>query len=258
MILVFIKVKNRIVKQVRIGTSNIVIPGNKQSFPSPFHLKSRLHYYSTLFNSVELNSTFYKIPMRSTFQKWSMDVPDDFQFTIKLTKEITHIKNLAYDLGLIEKFISAARGTGAKKGCLLIQFPGKITFGYFEQVEMILHKLAEADAGNEWKRAVEFRHPSWYIGEAYELLDEYNTSMVLHDIFKAKSIDLNKKARFVYLRFHGPEGDYRGTYANDFLQQKAIQVRNWVQQGKEVYAYFNNTMGDAYNNAVQLKRLLEL
>ena len=80
---------------VRIGTSNIVVPGNRQSFPPGFRDKSRLHYYASLFNTVELNSTFYKVPMASTFNKWSLDVPENFQFTIKLWRDITHVKNLA-------------------------------------------------------------------------------------------------------------------------------------------------------------------
>ena len=123
---------------LRIGTSNIVVPGTKQSFPFEFQQKTRLHYYSSIFNSVELNSTFYKLPMLSTFEKWSNDVNDDFRFTVKLWKEITHVKELKNDLQNIDVFLRAARGVGGKKGSLLVQFPGKITLKYYNEVEKIV------------------------------------------------------------------------------------------------------------------------
>ena len=63
---------------LRIGTSNIVVPGTKQTFPEAFRIKSRLHYYASLFNTLEVNSSFYKVPMASTFEKWSLDVPEIF------------------------------------------------------------------------------------------------------------------------------------------------------------------------------------
>src|SRR4051812_41091549 len=93
---------------LRIGTSGIVVAGNKQSFPNNFKHKSRLNYYGFLFNSVEINSTFKKIPRPSTFERWSQDVPEDFQFTVKLSKEITHVKRLDYQLDKIETFVAVA------------------------------------------------------------------------------------------------------------------------------------------------------
>src|SRR5690349_5455622 len=101
--------------KVYIGTSNIVVPGNKLSFPPAFRDKSRLHYYSSFFNTLEVNSSFYRTPMASTYKKWSLDVPADFQFSLKLSKEITHIKNLQGELSGIEHFIKAADSIGNKK-----------------------------------------------------------------------------------------------------------------------------------------------
>jgi len=184
------------------------------------------------------------------------DVPADFQFSLKLSKEITHASELRFDLQSMDKFMASASGVGVKKGCLLIQFPGKITLDYFDKVEYILHHLKTLDPDQEWKKAVEFRHASWHCGETYELLDEYSAAMVLHDIPKAKLINVRGKARFIYMRFHGPEGDYRGSYTNDFLQAKADQIKVWIKEGKDVYAYFNNTIGNAYGNAVDLKTII--
>ncbi len=197
---------------LRIGTSNIVLPGNKQSFPEAFQHKSRLNYYSSLFNTLEVNSSFYKVPMASTFEKWSMEVPENFRFTLKLFREITHVKALHTGLDKINGFINAANQVGNKKGCLLVQFPGKITLEYFNRVEAILQRLEETDQPTQWKKAIEFRSPDWYTGETFELLKEYGASMVLHDIPKAKIFEAGKEAGFVYIRFHGPKGDYRGSY----------------------------------------------
>jgi uncharacterized protein YecE (DUF72 family) len=240
---------------IRIGTSNIVVPGNKQTFPEAFQLKSRLNYYSSLFNTLEVNSSFYKVPMYSTFEKWSQDVPRDFKFSVKLWREITHCKNLNGDLEQVGKFLKAAAGMGNKKGCLLIQFPGKITMEYFKQVENIIEMAAQQDPG--WKIAVEFRHNSWYIGETYELLDEYDAALVLHDIPKSRMPENNTRANFVYMRFHGPTGNYRDSYTDGFLKEKASQVKGWLKEGKDVYVYFNNTIGSAYDNAHTFKKMLE-
>ncbi|MEJ7588334.1 MAG: DUF72 domain-containing protein, partial [Ferruginibacter sp.] len=181
---------------LRIGTSNIVVPGTKQTFPPAYQCKSRLNFYSSMFNTLEVNSSFYKVPMCSTFEKWSLDVPDNFQFTIKLWRDITHVKELNADLNNVGSFLKAATGLGRKKGCLLIQFPGKITLEYYNAVEQILMKLAEHDQENEWRKAIEFRNPSWYARETHELLDEYNASLVQHDIPKSRNNDVNKNARF--------------------------------------------------------------
>jgi len=240
---------------IRIGTSNIVVPGNKQTFPEAFQSRSRLNYYSSLFNTLEVNSSFYKIPMHTTFEKWSNDVPAGFQFAVKLWRAITHSKNLNTDLDHVDKFLRAAEGIGNKKGCLLVQFPGKITMEYFKEVENIIERIAQRES--QWRIAIEFRHNSWYIGETYQMLDEYDASLVLHDMPKSKVLENKNKANFVYMRFHGLKGDYRGSYTDGFLKEKASQIKGWLKEGKDVYAYFNNTIGSAYDNAHTLKMMLE-
>jgi uncharacterized protein YecE (DUF72 family) len=243
--------------RIRIGISNAVVPGSKKTFPPAFQLKSRLHYYSSIFNTVEVNKCFYKTPLLSTYEKWSKEVPEDFQFSLKISKEVTHAKNLQGDLACMHSFINAAGGTGNKKGCLLIQFPGKITLDYFEKVELILQEIQQQDPTDQWRIAVEFRNTSWYTGETSELLDEYNAAMVLHDFAKARNFSMTGKAGFVYLRFHGPKGDYRESYSDQFLKSKAEEIRGWLSEGKDVYTYFNNTIGSAFDNAVTLKLLLD-
>ncbi|HEY8898156.1 MAG TPA: DUF72 domain-containing protein, partial [Niastella sp.] len=82
----------------KAGTSGLVLPvPNKQSFPPEFSDKSRLTYYASLLNSIEINSSFYKVPQPATVRKWADSVPDDFVFTFKLWQEITHVKGFAYN-----------------------------------------------------------------------------------------------------------------------------------------------------------------
>jgi uncharacterized protein YecE (DUF72 family) len=237
----------------RIGTSNGYMPGNKSTFPPAFQPGSRLRYYSSLFNTIEVNSCFYKTPLRSTYEKWAGDVPDDFQFTLKLSRDITHAKELRGDLTCMDNFLQTAQGAGSKKGCLLVQFPGKITLEYFNQVENIFEQLSAHDPSQEWRKAIEFRNESWYVGETNELLNAYNATMVLHDFSKAKISALPVKANFVYMRFHGPAGNYRDSYTQTFLDEKAEVIREFMRSGKDVYAYFNNTAGNAFENARYLQ-----
>jgi uncharacterized protein YecE (DUF72 family) len=242
---------------LKIGTSNITLPGNRSTFPPAFQQKSRLHYYASLFNTLEVNSSFYKLPMPATFEKWSNDVPKNFRFSLKLWKEITHVKDLKIDLKKIDQFFSAANFIGDKKGCLLIQFPGKINLGYYRQIEKILHRIQRVNHLQPWKVVVEFRNADWYVSETMELLDEYNSSFVLHDIKKGKNQDVNKNADVVYIRYHGPQGDYRGSYPDSFLLEQAGKIKRWLISGLDVYAYFNNTIGNAFENARTLMAMTE-
>ena len=239
--------------KIRIGVSNGQIPGNKSTFPPEYQLKSRLNYYSTLFNTIEVNSCFYKTPLQSTYEKWVNDVPEDFQFTLKLTRDISHIKDLKIDIACMDNFLKSATGIGRKKGCLLIQFPGKITLEHFSQVEHIFEELEQHDLSHEWRKAIEFRNDSWYVGETTELLNEYHATMVLHDFAKAKVSTKTDEADFVYLRFHGPAGNYRDSYNKGSLDQKAEIIMDFAQSGKDVYAYFNNTAGGAFEDARYLQ-----
>jgi uncharacterized protein YecE (DUF72 family) len=239
----------------RSGTSGLVLTEpNKLHFPTEFQEKHRLIYYASKFNSIEINSSFYKIPLCRTYRSWSDMVPEDFQFTIKLWKGITHEEN--YNQDDLSRFYAAIQCLDNKKGCLLIQFPAqtKMDFSGFDR---LLESIRRLDPQEEWRLAVEFRHTQWYASEIYEILDEYNASMVLHDMPKCLPPGLNKNADFVYLRFHGEKGDYRGSYSIDHLQNKANEIRRWLELGKDVYAYFNNTIGDASANLKTLRDLVE-
>jgi uncharacterized protein YecE (DUF72 family) len=242
---------------LRVGTSGIAVAGNKASFPLEFREKSRLNYYASLFNTIEINSSFYKIPMRTTFERWSLDVPPGFRFTLKLWRDISHAKALDFKPEDVAAFLAAAEAIGEKKGCILVQFPGKINLEYYAKVEELLSVLQEHDNGNHWPKAVEFRNPDWYVGETAELLRHYGAALVVHDKAKGKNKYLTGPTAFVYLRFHGPEGNYRGSYSDEFLGEQARLVQQLLKEGKDVYAYFNNTMGSAFENARTLVKMVE-
>jgi uncharacterized protein YecE (DUF72 family) len=239
-----------------IGTSNSMMPGSKKTFPEAFQKASRLNYYAHFFNSTEINQSFYKTPRLITFHKWEEDVGDQFRFSIKFSKAITHEKNLTIDPVVVSEFMANAAGIYKKKGCLLIQFPGKISLDCYSKVATILSEVNKHDAAASWRKAVEFRNASWYIAETAELLREHGAGMVLHDMRKATMFEDSVNGNFIYIRFHGPSGDYRGSYPDIFLYEKAKLITNWISTGKEVYVYFNNTAGSAFANALTLQTLV--
>jgi uncharacterized protein YecE (DUF72 family) len=252
----------------RAGTSGLVLPvPNKRSFPEAYRSASRLTYYASLFNSIEINSSFYKVPMPATFEKWSASVPDDFRFTVKLWRGITHEKGFHFALPDIDRFIQAANRLGGKKGCLLIQLPPSLRDKMAGQLEKILQRVALSDPEHSWKIAVEFRSRTWYTREVYDLLYQYQASIVLHDMPDSGTMHLPEdtahlpetitdRSPFVYMRFHGPRGDYKGGYSNELLYAYSERIRTWLSQGKDVYTYFNNTIGDAIPDLTTLKRAL--
>ena len=238
---------------VRIGTSGIVVPGTKISFPEAFKSGSRLHYYGSLFNTLEVNSSFYKIPLPKTFEKWVTEVPTDFTFTIKLWQGITHAKNLDYNAEDIDLFIHAVNQVGDKKGCLLVQFPAGIHDSHINKLEEMLERLHQHSS---WTIAVEFRHLSWYRDATYKLLDKYCATIVFHDMPNSKTPLDYVDPKTLYCRFQGPTGKYNGGYPDDFIREFADQCLRWRNMGKEIYVYFNNTIGEALQNAQFLQKLI--
>ncbi|HEX8377781.1 MAG TPA: DUF72 domain-containing protein [Pedobacter sp.] len=244
-------------REIYSGASGLVLPvKNKLSYPPDFQDKSRLEYYSSLFNSIEINSSFYKLPMASTIAKWAACVPDYFKFTFKLWRDITHNKGLVFNPDDVLKFLERIAPAKTNKGCLLVQFPPSLTVFAAAQLEGLLGVIKEANVRQEWKVAIEFRNKSWYEDEIFQLVEEYNSTIVLHDIPASATPLPDEVSDFVYLRFHGPNGGYRGSYPDDFLYEYAQYINDWNESGKSVYVYFNNTMGDAVHNLITLNKFM--
>jgi uncharacterized protein YecE (DUF72 family) len=239
------------------GLSGLQLPIPKYLFPPPYENASRLTFYASHFNSIEFNSTFYKIPQPATVAKWAAMVPEDFRFTFKLWKEITHTKGFNFKEEDVIAFFNSINSVKEKKGCLLLQLPPSIGREYARQLENLLGCIKETDPAQDWKVAVEFRNSSWYHEEIYDLLDYYKATVVIQDIPKSATPLLDQKSDFLYIRFHGPTGNYRESYSEEFLKEYAALINEWKEDGKTVYVYFNNTMGDAFNNLTSLNRLIQ-
>ncbi|TSJ34914.1 DUF72 domain-containing protein [Mucilaginibacter corticis] len=231
------------------GTSGLKIAVPKRDFPPEHAALSRLGYYALQENSLEINSSFYKIPQAKTIQRWSTEVPARFRFTFKLWKGITHQKNLLFNQDDIGRFMQAINLPEAQKGCLLVQFPPSLQVSALPQLAELLDNLSQFD----WRIAVEFRHDSWYNDPVYALLNGQQVAMVIQDMPKSATPFETTADDLVYLRFHGPGGNYKGSYTDSFLSEYATFIREWQEEGKTIYAYFNNTAGDALANLQLLK-----
>ena len=238
------------------GTSGLALSISQAQYPEEYKGASRLTYYSSLFKSIEINSTFYKLPKASTVLKWAESVPSDFLFTFKLSKSITHSKELLFNVDDIRAFMYTVGHVGKKKGCLLIQFPPSLKHDYMDQVENLILQLKAADPKGEWKLAIEFRNRLWYSDSTYNFLLQYDTTLVIHDFPSSATPEVEVQSSIVYMRFHGPGGKYKGSYTDEFLLSTSEKIKALIAQGKQVFIYFNNTMGDANKNLQTLNSFI--
>lgn len=238
------------------GTSGLVLPQpNKQAYPPEFQSSSRLTYYAHLFSSIEINSTFYKLPRPATVLNWAGSTPESFRFTFKLWRDITHTPQLKFRKEDLAAFLTAIEPAGNRRGTILVQFPPGLRYTNLLQVGHLLEAFEEMNTG--WPVAVEFRHASWYREETYQLLQEFRAAFVLHDKAGAEAPFESPSARVVYQRFHGPGGNYKGSYDDGFLYEFAGYIREWIAEDRDVYLYFDNTAGDAVGNLLTLNRYVQ-
>jgi uncharacterized protein YecE (DUF72 family) len=194
------------------------------------------------------------LPLGKTVAKWSGEVPGGFKFTFKIWQEISHKKELAFKTDDVRRFMEVVNNCD-KKGCLLLQFPP----GLWVDVHALEHLLTTIQSYNQyhpWRIAVEFRNRSWYREDVYQLLDNFKAAMVIHDLSASATPMGHVEADFVYLRFHGPDSGYRGSYDDDFLSEYATYINEWQEAGKAVYVYFNNTVGAAVQNLMTLNKMV--
>jgi uncharacterized protein YecE (DUF72 family) len=234
------------------GTSNIVVPIKQSQYPAEFSGASRLQYYGSLFSSLEVNSSFYKIPKAVTVEKWRESVPADFRFTFKVPKIVTHAKGLQFSVADVEHFAEAVAHAGDKKGCLLVQLPPSVKRERQEELEGLLECLRDDAKG--WKIAVEFRHISWYDRAVYRVLQSYGATLVEQDLPASATPPVQVAEDVTYLRFHGPDGGYRGSYDETTLAGYAARIVEGIKNGRDIYVYFNNTIGDAVGNLQTLNK----
>lgn len=210
-------------------------------------------YFTKEFETVEMNSTFYHLPKAKTVEHWDERSPEDFLFSFKASRVITHYRKLKDVKEELFLFLHLLKPLRHKIAAILIQLPpslhkDKALLGDF------LHQLPTTG----WRFVIEFRHESWYDEEIYELLRHYNVAYCWHD-YSRRDVPTVPTADFVYLRLHGPSGHYRGSYDDRTLTLWADRIRNALAHNRPAFVYFNNDMeGFAVKDARRLKEILEV
>jgi uncharacterized protein YecE (DUF72 family) len=217
--------------QVRVGTSG----WQYDSWIDPFYRGNppSLKQYQESFDSVEINGTFYGLPDGETVASWSGKVSSDFRFSVKASRYLTHMKKLKDPQEPLERFLTAVEPLGKKLGPILFQLPPKWRRNA-RRLEGFLSTLPP-----QHRYAFEFRDPDWYHPETYELLKEANAGFCIYHLAGHQS-PKEVTADFVYLRLHGSQEAYRGSYSQQDLAAWAGAISSWNRSGKDVYVYFDN------------------
>lgn len=208
-------------------------------------------FYQKYFDTVEINNSFYHLPAATTFDNWRDSSPARFQFAVKASRFITHMKKLKDPTPSSEKFFLVADRLGKKLGPILFQLPPR----WKVNVER-LSQFLEALPGRH-KYVFEFRDETWLVPEVYEVLRRHKAAFCIHD-FADMKIPNEITAGFSYIRFHGPtSAKYFGSYSAAQLQTWAKRIEEWSRRLSAIYVYFNNDPGgEAVKNATELKHLL--
>jgi uncharacterized protein YecE (DUF72 family) len=232
---------------------------NKRFFPEDLPKKDWLKFLSQRFRTVEVNTTFYHMARRTTFEKWRKESSRGFLFTLKLYRLFTHFKKLNLDkedLETLNAFFVNAFDLGPKLGAVLIQFPPSFQMN-LEKLERFVNQIRKIEKKQKkrLKLAVEFRHSTWFTDETYKLLKKLKVALVItnspHWPYAVK-----KTADFIYMRFHGRTKLFSSNYTKKELENWAKKLKSL--KAKTTYAYFNND-ANAYaaDNALYLKKLMD-
>lgn len=218
-------------------------------YPDDVPQRRWLEYYASQFNSVEINSSFYRLPSAQTFRRWREAVPDGFRYAIKGSRYVTHQLRLRSPEEAVAALFERASELGAKLGVVLWQLPESLS-----PEPALLERFCEALRGNEVardvKQAFELRHRDWFQEDTYRLLHRYDFALVTSQSAVWPEVEA-KTASWSYWRFHGPEALYGSGYSQEQLERWAARAR---ATSGDLYAYFNNDAGNfAFRNAGQLR-----
>jgi uncharacterized protein YecE (DUF72 family) len=220
-------------------------------YPEDLPQKKWFEYYSAQFNTLELNVTFYRFPKAGSLKMWHDKAPENFTFTVKAPRIITHFKKLIEAQTALSHFYGQiSEGLKLKCGPVLFQFPS--TFVYE------IHKLERivSMVDNTVNNVVEFRHESWWRPEVFQAFQENNITFcgMSHP---ALPQDVIRTSDIVYYRFHGIPHLYTSSYLPHDLEDVAQRIQN-INGAREAYIYFNNTgEGAAIQNAKVFQGLCE-
>ncbi len=238
-----------ILRNCHIGTSGWSYREWKGLFyPPDLPAKRFLEFYAKQFNTVEVNSTFYRLPKAEYLLHWREMVPPDFVFSIKASRFFTHQKKLAVKSEELTPFFKALEPLGSQLGPILFQLPPRWNFDP-GRLRRFLDMLPR-----QHRYAFEFRDPSWLNEQTYEILRKEEAANCIYDVKGSCSPNV-ATTNWVYLRFHGPRiQPYADSYDDEFITRWGQCFRQWLLEEMEVFGYFDNTVdGSAVTDAKALK-----
>ncbi len=205
-------------------------------------------YYAQQFDTVELNAPFYRPPQLATVKNWKRNAPENFRYSVKVNRAITHEKRFQGTQELIHQFYQIADVLGPKLGCFLFQLPPNFEFTP-ARLELILSQL-----DSTYRNVLEFRHASWWMPEVFAALRAHKIIFCSVSAPKLPD-DLIITADDIYIRFHGPKRWFYDPYSEAELAAWSAKIS--ASQAKAAWIYFNNTAdGSAIANAHTLEQKL--
>jgi uncharacterized protein YecE (DUF72 family) len=224
-------------------------------YPRALPQRGWFDHYASLFDTVELNSTFYRLPSVETVDRWREQAPPRFTYSLKLGSFGSHRMKLRDARSWLPNHVDRARRLGDSLGPTLVQLPPR----WHRNVERLDEFLSiattagAAPTGLRW--AVELRDPTWLHDDVFTVLERHGAALCVHDLLARHPWILT--TTWTYVRFHGPhaiERKYVGRYGGRRLSRPARQLREWLHAGVNVFAYFNNDVhGDAVQDAQWLR-----
>jgi uncharacterized protein YecE (DUF72 family) len=218
-----------------IGTSGWTYDSWRGPFyPPRLAAKNWLGWYGTQFASAKINASFYRTPSLATVRAGASRRRPIFRFAWKASRFITHWKRLNANCDTsLQLMTTRLRVLGAKCGPVLFQLRARFRADA-ERLAAFLRMLPK-----RYSYAFEFRDASWFDEEILALLRAYDVALCVSDHHQAPSPWI-ATARFVYVRAHGPDGRYRGSYPHATLRRWARSIRRWRAQDKPVFVFFDN------------------
>jgi len=210
-----------------------------------------LEFYALYYNTVEINTSFYRVPTEKSLKSWYDKTPQHFHFSVKANNQITHYKKFIDTKSIIKQFYDVvATGLKDKLDCILFQLPP--SFKYSE--ESLVRIVEQLDPA--FKNVLEFRDASWWNGDVYNAFKEYNIIFCVSS-YPGLPDDFVQTADTVYVRLHGKTELYKSNYSDVELHQLHDAIEH--TDVKEAYIYFDNTWGgNAIANAACMKQLMTL
>jgi uncharacterized protein YecE (DUF72 family) len=217
-------------------------------YPPRLAQKAWFEHYATLFDTVEINNTFYRLPPPSTVEHWAAQAPPGFEYAVKLGQFGSHRMKLRDAASWLPNHLDRVDRLGDHLGPNLVQLPPR----WRRDAGRLDEFLSIAPRRVRW--AVELRDPTWVHDDVFAVLEHHGAALCIHDLLADHP--WVRTASWTYVRFHGPRAltqKYRGRYGGRRLWRVADRLSAWMEEGCAVHAYFNN---DYEGHAVEDARWL--